>query len=100
RLRPLEEALREPLSLTVSNGARRVCRIGELAHRMLQRAPAEVLRLCPLHHPVEKLERALCRRRVGEVRLDVRAGARGSALEVRRHELVLAAEVLIERCLR
>src|SRR4029079_17938437 len=52
------------------------------------------------HHPVEKLERALRRRRVGEVRLDARAGARGSALEVRRHELVLAAEVLIERGLR
>ena len=49
----------EPLALTVRDGARRVRRIGELAHRMLQRAPAEVLRLRPLHHPVEKLERAL-----------------------------------------
>src|SRR6185369_15556301 len=100
RLRPLEEALREPLSLAVSDGARRVRRIGELAHRMLERAPAELLRLRPFHHPVEKLERALRRRRVGEVGLDLRAGLRGSALEVRRHELVLAAEMLIERRLR
>ena len=43
----------------MGNGARRVRRISELAHRMLQGAPAEVLRLRPLHHPVEKLERAL-----------------------------------------
>jgi actin-like ATPase involved in cell morphogenesis len=27
-----------------------VRRIGELAHRMLQRTPAKVLRLRPLHH--------------------------------------------------
>src|SRR5437773_9281158 len=59
RRRPLAETLREPCSLTVSNGAGRVCRIGELAPRMLQRATAEVLRLRPLHYPVEKLERAL-----------------------------------------
>jgi hypothetical protein len=44
----------------VSNGARRVRGIGEFGHRVLQRAPAEVLRLCPAHHPVEKLELA-CR---------------------------------------
>src|SRR5438094_1680566 len=36
----------------------------------------------------------------GEVRLDARTGVHGSALEVRRHELVLAAKVLIERRLR
>src|SRR5438874_2512330 len=59
RRRPFAETLREPLSLTVSNGARGVRRIGELAQRMLQRATAEVLRLRPLHYPVEKLERAL-----------------------------------------
>ena len=53
RRRPLAETLREPRSLTVSNDARRVRRIGELAHRMLQRAPAEVLGLRPRHHPVE-----------------------------------------------
>src|SRR5205807_3104866 len=84
RRRPLAETLFEPLSLTVSNGARGVRRIGELAHRMLQRATAEVLRLRPLHHPVEKLEGALGRRRVGEVRLDLRAGVHGSALAIRR----------------
>src|SRR5438093_8582787 len=79
RRRPLAETLREPLALTVSNGARRVRRIGELAQCMLQWATAEVLRLCPLHHPVEKLERALWRRRVGQVGFDVRAGIHGSA---------------------
>lgn len=43
RRRPFEETLREPLALTMSNSARRVRGIGEFGHRMLQRAPAEIL---------------------------------------------------------
>jgi hypothetical protein len=35
-----------------------------------------------------------------QVRLDVRAGVHGFTFEVRRHELVLASEVLVQRCLR
>jgi hypothetical protein len=63
-------------------------------------ATAEGLRLRPLHHPVEELERALRRRRVGEVGLDGRADADRSAFEVRRQKLILAPDVLIERRLR
>jgi NADPH:quinone reductase-like Zn-dependent oxidoreductase len=74
--------------------------VGQLAQRVLQGATAKVFRLCPHHHPVEKSERPLRRRRVGEIRLDTRTTIRGSALETRRHELILAAEVQIERCLR
>ena len=100
RRRPLEETLREPRSLTANNGARRVRRIGELAHRMLQRAAAEVLRRRPLHHQVKKLERAFLTTAYSARCLDVRAGVHGSALEKGRHELVLAAEVQVERGLR
>ena len=87
--------LGEPRSLSESDAARWVGGVSQLAQRVLQRATAKVFRLCPHHHPVEKSERPLRWRRVGEIRLDTRTTIHGSALETRRHELVLAAEVLI-----
>src|SRR3954469_10766715 len=97
---PLEEPVGEPVALIAGDGARRVRRVGELADRVLERAAAKVLRLGPLHHPVEKSQGALRRRRVGEIRLDLGARVDGSALEAGRHQLVCAPEVLIERRLR
>src|SRR5713101_5982132 len=71
-------------------------------------ASVSSLTVCCNGHPRKSFDSAhfttqsknLSARRVGEVRLDARAGVHGPALEVRRHELVFAAEVLIERRLR